>query len=196
MAATPYTIGDLAFNGLRVKSVTGTENFQMKVWGGSLRVNITKEKEFKPIFERALTPAKVTVVKKMIEKIKTSSPGTKLPIVFSEWDRVEKKSAIDFVLTFLKDDKNMYHVEMQWKGNKYDCLLKGPFGISYGSDPMSEADKSAIELDTMLDWLNTVMPMQVILSNKKREFDASANGKSYNANNNSKPAADADPFFD
>ena len=197
MAAQQYGLGDLNFNGQKIKTVTGNENFQMKVWGGMVRVNITKEKEFKPVFERSLSPDKLTIVKRQIHQVMKASPGSKFPIVFSTWDREQKKSVIDYVLTFIKDDKNMYHIEMQWKGNKFDCLLKGPFGVSLsGNDGLSDAEKSSIELETMLDWMNTVAPIQCILTNRRREFDQSQNGNTYTANKGaSKESSNPDDEF-
>lgn len=180
--ANEYGLGDIAFRGQTIKTTSGTETFQMKVWGGMLRVNITKNKEYKPIFERPLSAEKTTVIKQVIQKILKASPNTKMPIVFSAYDQDNKKPVIDFVLTFLKDDSNIYHVEMQWKGNKFDCVLKGPYGVAYGSDPMNDAEKSEIELLTMYDWLDRVAPMQCVLTNRKREFDAKANGSSYTSN--------------
>ena len=197
MAAQQYGLGDLNFNGQRIKTVTGNETFQMKVWGGSVRVNITKEKEFKPIFERSLSPDKLTIVKRQIHQVMKASPGSKFPIVFSTWDREQKKSVIDYVLTFIKDDKNMYHIEMQWKGNKFDTLLKGPFGVSLGGpDGISDADKSAIELETLLDWITSVAPIQCILTNRRREFDANQNGNTYTVNKGaSKESSNPDDEF-
>lgn len=197
--ANDYGLGDLSFKGQVIRTVTGTETFQMKVWGGSLRVGIVKEKEFKPMFERALSPDKITIIKHTIQKILKASPNTKMPLVFSSYDREQKKPVIDFVLTFLKDDKNLYHIEMQWKGNKFDCLLKGPFGVAYGSDPMSDVERSTIELETIYDWLTSIAPVQCVLTNRKREFDGSANGSSYTANKGASksapaPAEDDFPF--
>ena len=198
--ANEYGLGDLSFKGQTIRTSTGTENFKMTVWGGSLRVNITKEKEFKPIFERTISPDKITIIKHTIQKIMKASPNTKLPLVFSSFDREQKKPVIDFVLTFLKDDKNLYHIEMQWKGNKFDCLLKGPFGVAYGSDPMTDVERSAIELETLYDWISYIVPIQSILTNRKREFDGSTNGSSYTANKGASkggapaPAEDDFPF--
>ena len=194
--ANEYGLGDLTFKGQTIKTSTGTETFQMKVWGGSLRVGIVKEKEFKPIFERALSADKITVVKHTIQKIMKASPNTKMPLVFSSYDREQKKPVIDFVLTFLKDDKNLYHIEMQWKGNKFDCLLKGPYGVSCGSDPMSDVERSAVELETLYDWICAIVPVQCILTNRKREFDANTNGATYNVNRGpSKSVAPAEEDF-
>ncbi len=197
--ANEYGLGDLSFKGQTIRTSTGTETFQMKVWGGSLRVGIVKEKEFKPMFERSLAPDKITIIKHTIQKIMKASPNTKMPLVFSSYDREQKKPVIDFVLTFLKDDKNLYHIEMQWKGNKFDCLLKGPFGVACGSDPMSDVERSSIELETLYDWINSVVPIQCILTNRKREFDGSANGSTYTANKGTSksapaPAEDDFPF--
>ena len=194
--ANEYGLGDLSFKGQTIRTSTGTENFKMTVWGGNLRVNITKEKEFKPIFERTISPDKITIIKHTIQKIMKASPNTKLPLVFSQYDREQKKPVIDFVLTFLKDDKNLYHIEMQWKGTKFDCLLKGPFGVACGSDPMTDVERSAIELETLYDWISYIVPVQCILTNRKREFDGSANGSSYTANKGATKGAPAAPAED
>lgn len=200
MSTQAYGLGDLMYNGQKVRTTTGNESLNFKVWGGSLRVNITKEKEFKPLFERPLPANKITIIKHLIEKVKKASPGAKFPMVCSMYNRETKQWATDYVLTFLKDDKNVYHIEIQWKGNKFDCVLKGPGGVSFGSDPMSDADKSAIELETLLDWITYIAPVQCMLTNKKREFDGSVNGANYTANSgaskggSSAPAND-DDFF-
>lgn len=196
MAGQSYGLGDLTFNGQRVRSTTGNESLNFKVWGGSLRVNVTKEKEFKPMFEKALAPNKVVVIKHLIDKVKKASPGSKFPMVCSEYKKDTKQWAVDYVLTFIKDEKNIYHIEIQWKGNKFDCVLKGPSGIAFGSDPMSDADKSNIELETLSNWLTYIAPVQCLLTNKKRDFDPSVNGSSYTANSGaSKGAPSDDDFF-
>lgn len=200
MAANPaYGLGDLMYTGQKIRTTTGNESLNFKVWGGFLRVNITKEKEFKPLFERPLAANKVVILKHLIEKVKKASPGSKFPMVCSQYIRETKQWATEYVLTFLKDDKNIYHIEIQWKGNKFDCVLKGPSGIAFGSDPMTDAEKSAIELETLLDWLTYIMPIQCLMTNRKREFDPSTNGATYTPNkgasrDNSAPAND-DDFF-
>ena len=182
MASNGYCLGDLSFTSQRIRSTAGSESLVFRVWGGSLRIGVVKEKEFKPIFEKSLAPNKVTMLKSIITKIKHASPGAKFPLVCSTYAKETKSWSIEYVITFLKDDKNVYHIEIQWKGAKYDCVLKGPGGVAYGSDPLSDADKSAIELETLYDWLTTIAPIQCVLSNKKREFDPSVNGASYVAN--------------
>jgi hypothetical protein len=199
MASQAYGLADLTYTGQKIRSTTGNENLNFRVWGGALRVGIVKDKEFKATFERSLAASKVTIIKHLIDKVKKASPGSKFPMVCSVYNRDTKQWATDYVLTFLKDDKNVYHIEIQWKGNKFDCVLKGPGGIAFGSDPMSDAEKSAIELETFLDWLNYVAPVQCILTNKKREFDGSVNGASYTpnggANKGGSAPANDDDFF-
>ena len=182
MANNDYGLGDLMFQGQKVRTTTGNENLNFRVWGGSLRVSIVKDKEFKAAFERPIPATKVTIIKHLIDKVKKASPGAKYPMVCSAYNRETKQWATDYVLTFLKDDKNIYHIEIQWKGNKFDCVLKGPGGIAFGSDPMTDAEKSAIELETLLDWLTYIAPIQCLLTNKKRDFDSSVNGASYTTN--------------
>lgn len=164
-----FDLGDLTFKVHQYKSATGTEQLKFRVWGGEVRLGVYKDGEFKPIFERPLNDEKLFILVSRIEELIKASPDFKDPIVFSSMDRETKKIAPEWVLVLVKDAKMVYHIEVQIKGGKYDFPLKGPFGISYGSNPLQEAEKSAISLKALVNWFKTRAPLECVVSNKKKD---------------------------
>lgn len=183
-SAYDYGLNDLQMQNFTVRSTTGTDRLQFRVWGGSLRVSVIKEKDFKAIYELTIGMSKIPIIRKLIAQVAKSSPDSKYPAVFSTYDRDTKKWNTECVLSFIKDDKNMYRIEIQWKGNKYEFILRGPSGISYGSDPMGEAERSAIELETLDMYIKDYVPAQTILTNKRRNIGGASNKSGDTAKSN------------
>ena len=171
-----YGLGKLSFTQIKFETSTKTEEIRFSCWGGRFRIGVVKKGEFRPIYEFIASGDKGLVVRRMLEKIAKSSPGTRLPIVFSAWNKDERAWKPAHVLTFGKNDKNVYYVELQWKGSKYEATIKGPAGIALGSDSMSEAERSAYGLDYLIDYVTNTVRLQEILSNKKMEMAPGARG--------------------
>lgn len=189
-----YGLGDLQQHRVSIKSASGTDRLEIKVWGGTLRFGVYHDKEYRPYFERPITLPRIPLVMDALDKLPKLSPGVKYPLVLSVWDNVEKKFAMDWVLTFLKDTSNIYHIEVQWKGNKCDFALKGPFGVSYGSDPMKDDEKSAVGLEELVYYLKYIAPVQMTTTNKRRVPDGAGGGKSGGGKNDTTDDVGDFPF--
>lgn len=192
MPTTDYGLGQLSMSSVRFPTTTKNEEIRFVVWGGRFRINVTKNGEMRPIFEFICTGEKGTVIRKIVERVIKASPGTRYPIIFSTWDNNERKFKPSHALTFLKDDKNVYRVELKYKGVTYESIIRGPSGISFGSEVMSEAEKSSFGIENLLDYITNVVRIQEILTNKKMERTNGAAQTQHQAS--SMPGDDADLF--
>lgn len=164
-----FDLGDLTLPKFTVRSADGTKDrLEFKVWGGRIRVGIVKDGDYKSFFERPLDQKKLVLVKQELTKLMKAGPDSKYPLVFSSWDPEAKKASTDWVLVGLKDNKLVYGIEIHAGGNIYKFTMKGPFGVSRGSEPMSEADKSEVDLHALLEFLSLDAVVASMLSNKKR----------------------------
>jgi len=198
----PMTLSDISWPMLTFKSADGTKGkLVFKVWGGMVRIGIVNEGEMKTFFERPLNLQKLALIKLELKKLIKAGPETKCPLVFSTWDPVEKKAKTDWVLAFIKDSKLVYHIEIHCAGNIYKFTLKGPFGIARGSDPMTDADKSEIEMQGLQDFLEMQAPIAAIFSNRRRAPGSWQNNNSGNttakpqANSSNDAMDDTDSYF-
>ncbi len=187
MPATDYGLGQLSMSSVRLPTSTKNEEIRFVCWGGRFRINVTKNNEMRPIFEFICTGVKSIIIRRTIERIIKSSPGTRYPIIFSAWDGNERKYKPSHALTFIKDDKNIYHVELKYKGITYESTVKGPNDIAFGSEAMSEAEKSSFGMEYLLDYVANTARIQEILTNKKMERPAGGGTQT-----NSAPAQSGD----
>ena len=169
MPGQDYNLGQLSWSSIRLPTTTKNEEIRFVVWGGRFRINVTKNGELRPIFEFICTGDKNIVIRKTIERVLKSSPGTRYPIIFSVWDQNERKFKPSHALTFIKDDKNVYHIELKYKGVTYESVVRGPNGISFGSEAMSDAERSNYGMEYLLDYVANTVRAQEILTNKKIE---------------------------
>lgn len=204
MAEQKFDLGDINWPKFSIRSADGTKDrLEFKVWGGRLRVGIVKDGDFKSFFERPLDSKKLALVKMELSKLFKAGPDSKFPLVFSSWDPEAKKASTDWVLVGLKDSKMVYGIEIHTGGNIHKFAMKGPFGVSRGSDIMNDGDKSEIDLQALLDFLSMEGPIAAMFSNKKRDPSSFKQGgnRSYGGGGNSgggasnAMATDSDDYF-
>lgn len=193
MPATDYGLGQLSMTSVRLPTNTKNEEIRFVCWGGRFRINVTKNNEMRPIFEFICNGEKGLAIRRVMERTIKASPGTRYPIIFSTWDNNERKYKPSHALTFVKDDKNIYHVELKYKGITYDSIVKGPSGIAFGSEAMSDAEKSSFGMEYLLDYVANTVRIQEILTNKKMERPAGSPPPS-SGSAGSTPADDTDFF--
>lgn len=158
---------ELTFKPYKARSVVGNSTLSFRVFQGTIRLSINDEAN-KLLLDKPLAPNKITAIRRILHKALTISPGQKLPIIFSAYNTEVKKMEVEWVLTILKDDKQVYHICVEWAaGGKHDFMLKGPYGISFGSDPMADGEKSTLELETLIDFFTTTAPLYQVNSNYK-----------------------------
>lgn len=187
-----YGLADLSFTPFKMKCANGVDEMSFRVWGGMLRVEVrnTKSQDFKPVFSKSINMQLLTMLCAQMNRIKSASPETNLPMVLQRYNPEQKHWDTDWVISFQKDNKMVYHIIIQTKGNKYDAVLKGPGGVAYGSEPISDGDKSQIALATLENYFKRDVPIQVAMTSKKREFNSNNGGGNGGApaNNNPPPA--------
>lgn len=192
MPTTDFGLGQLSMSSVRLPTTTKNEEIRFVCWGGRFRINVTKNGEMRPIFEFICNGEKGIIIRRVIERVIKASPGSRYPIIFSTWDNNERKFKPSHALTFVKDDKNCYRVELKYKGVTYESLVRGPSGIAFGSEAMSDAEKSSFGMDYLLDYVANTVRVQEILTNKKMERP----GGSAPANSSTPaPANDDADFF-
>lgn len=196
MANVPYGLGDLRFADRKFKCATGTEEISFSVFGGSLRIGVNKTGEWKAFWSQTLNPIRQRILWDHINSLISKSPGTKDPIIFSRWDNEQKKQVPEWGIELQKDEKLVYHIVVNWKGNRYDAPIRGAYGVSFGSDNISEADASFYGIDDLRNWLNTTVPLQMVLTNKRREQNGGgSNGGARNNGGSNGGAAASDDYF-
>lgn len=147
--------------GIRVKDWTQKDRQTNKVlafslWNGNISVQVYDAQNMKnKSFRKNLTDENVVVIEKLFNKVVAASPETKSSIQFTKYDPQSKQFKIDAVFTFEKDSKQCYRITVTDANTQSSnsFVLRASATMTMGSDPLSDANLSAIKLDTLKDWI-------------------------------------------
>jgi len=160
------------------------ESLNLSVFKGTISFAVFTKGGGKPPIKINVTPYLYEVLKSAFNKIRKAAPETKIPVKKEKFNPETKQWALEWVLTFSKDAEMLYHVTLTncLDGNRtFDFVFRGTGGISIGSDPMSNADKSAFAFETMIEWFERTM-LAVIWTDEK--YDPNRHGGNGGGNYN------------
>jgi len=198
-----YCLGDLTFAPFHLSGAGTNDRCQIKVWSGTLCINITRDKENKNAFYKTLNSSLRQILLDSVETILKASPETSRPVVISSYNRETRQWVTDWIMELYKDSKMVYHLKISNKDFKYDFLFKGPSGVSIGNDPLSDAQKSEISMKDFRNFLVHHVPVQLAMSNKKKDptqfqnrgASRSMNGTQGGSMNSDSPVEITDNYF-
>jgi len=176
MADINFGLGDLAYKGVSYKTKPGTETMGFRVFGGSVYFSINNQKDFHPIFNRSLNSACQTVIVGFLKEILGASPKSRRSYSLTTYDKQQNKQVFDYAFAIEKDDQNLVSIKVKWANNEYEAVIKGPFGMSFGANELTPAERSAIGVKSLISWFEHDVPIQSAISNRKRDFTNGSGG--------------------
>jgi hypothetical protein len=149
------------------------EQLAMSVFNGRVRFSVFPPKGSNArglIFNQALQPSGLILLKEMLAGYDTMTPDSRKNIMFMDWDQDAKQAKPKASLIFGQDEKQNFYFELQFKHNDNNKVIR--FGIMAGviAQPSSEfsfADKSKLQVRTMIDWIETIVPVAICLTGSK-----------------------------
>lgn len=158
---------ELAFASYRVRSTTGDESLSLRMFQGTPRFSIN-DKSNKLLFDKPLTGDRWTILLRTLDKAKDiTTPNTELSLVFSRYNMDLKKVEHDWNFNITRNDKLVYEITISWENSRLTFPLRGLMNITIGSEPMNDADRSAMALGTLLHHAHKLIPVQMVMSNSK-----------------------------
>ena len=193
---------ELTFSPYKVKASSGDIALSIRVFQGTPRFSIHDNTTNKLVFDRPLTGDKWTIVTRTISKATNLTPGTKTDLIFSTYNPTTKKVEHDWNFSLMKDERQGYAIAIAWAGSRHVFPLRGINNVSVGSDPMTEADRSALALETLINFVRSTVPFQMVMSNGKeywqnmRKSGAMSNNGGGNRGGNSYQKPPTPPMTD
>jgi len=168
---------ELTFAPYRVKASSGDVALSIRVFQGTPRFSVIDNATNKLVFDRPLTGDKWTIVVRTISKAVNLTPGTKTDLIFSTYNMTTKKVEHDWNFSLMKDERQGYAIAIAWAGSRHVFPLRGINNVSVGSDPMTDADRSALALETLINFVKSIMPFQMVMSNNKEYWQNMRNNR-------------------
>lgn len=161
----------------RKMGIAGSKmQFRMSVYGGNLRFGIVNEGDYKATVEFPVSLEKLDVLISELRRLEKAGPGTKHPVIFSKFDETTKGMKTEWGIVFVKDDKLTYSMDVHMGGAVHKVPIRGVYGVTTGSDQMQEAERSAYGQKFLVKFWESILPMAIVFSAKKREPGSFGNG--------------------
>lgn len=164
MATRAYNLSDLRMIAPRYRSAAGTELLSIRVWNGGCLLGINLDKTPKPIFNKHWRINEVFLFAKYMSDFIKAEPNTDKTLVVNAYNRIEKKNAMDYVVIFRKDERKVFHIIIKSNGQTYDFPIRGINSISFGTGDIGEEERSTNEWMYLINFLKTMVPLQMQLS--------------------------------
>lgn len=118
----------------------------------------------------------ISMFKHKLEGVMKAAPGTKVNCVFSKYDNDTKKSSGIGNMIIGKDDKSIMYLGIQAPNHpNMKFLMKTPLSFDL-SDPMSDADRSLVAAQTIVDQLTIDIPNAISATSFKRDAGGFSSG--------------------
>lgn len=169
---------DLGFNLNNVYSLRaadGDESISIGAFRGKASLVVFRKGDRRPAVNIPLDRNSCYMLLMTLDQIKKAEPGTRLSFESSAFNRDTKKYEPNATIVIFKDDRRMYGMELSGVGvtPPIKCLFKSPMSLSMGSDPMTDADRSAIGIGVFRTFLERELPLVALFSrfnNPKQNF--------------------------
>lgn len=189
-----FDIADIVLNGVQTK-----DKLKFSIWQGNISINIVPDGEFRSKLKKNISRELLFAITTEMQKLRGMGPESMIPITVSKWNNEARKFETDYVLKLSKDDKLIYTLEIISTDASAKFIFRGGAGITIGSEPMSEPAKSALQFQSVYEFLTK--EALLLSSISRRKWDPNTSGGNNNnrpaANNSSKPADNDAPseFF-
>lgn len=188
---------ELYYRPFNVANKAEGSSIVFQVFRGNIGIAVFGKGGGKPVFNLSLNPFKYIMFKTLLKKIKEASPETKIPLKNEIFDTATKQYKLQSVLTLQKDAKQCYHILITncITNVSFDFVLRGTSGVSIGADPMSEAARSAVHLEVLVDWLDNAH-RNAFFSDEKFVPNGGGHGGNYQGGGNSNGGASSGGYGD
>jgi hypothetical protein len=164
------------------------ERLSLQVFNGRLGITLwppEKSNQKGPVFRQNFTPAGGVMFKKMMREASTMAPNTRKTILFSEWDPDTKKSSVKGALVLGRNEKMEFYFEAQFSfnGNNKSVTfnIMASNSISDSATEFGFPQRSAAQVDAINDWIDTIVPLAIVITSRKQSFDKGGGGVSDSA---------------
>lgn len=126
------------------------------IWNSKVSIQAYESGNFRnKKFSRNLNDCELKLVEKVIAKVMTGSPETKCSCQFQKYDRDSKQYRTEAVISLEKDSKQVYKISLTdvTKQSTVTFVVKAPATMTMGTDNLSDANLSALKMETLKDWI-------------------------------------------
>lgn len=178
-------MSDLQFNSnnlYRLRSESGQTTANISVFNGKCEIAIFKGKPGQGGGGRPdKIPLDATTRKFLMESITEcikAAPGAKFPIILKTWNNETRTREISHIITVGKDDLSVFYIDLKIGNSASEkYTLRGNRNVEKSGEVDSDGSRSKHEVECLLFFLRTELPMASMVSRLTPKMDYKNGGQ-------------------
>lgn len=168
-------------------------SLRISIWGARMGFTVYgKQASGGNLFRQSIDANQLIVVDSALDNLVTMPPESHQAMTFSHYDRQERKQVIDFQMNLIKDERQVYLIELKGAGNnggefsdRFSLFI--PQGVTLNTEPFKPAESSSFMVKRLRQYFKMVAPTEMSLTGRKMagNFNTSKPGtnNTYNRGN-------------
>lgn len=148
-------------------------SLRISIWGARMGFTVYgKQASGGNLFRQSIDANQLIVVDSALDNLVNMPPESHQAMTFSHYDRQERKQIIDFQMNLIKDERQVYIIELKGAGNnggefsdRFSLYL--PQGITLNTEPFKPAESSSYMVKRLRQYFKMVAPTEMALTGRK-----------------------------
>lgn len=145
---------------------------QMSVWGGRLGFTVYPKQGQGNLFKKSITRAQLLVLDSALDNLISMPPESHQNLTLLVWNNEQRKMVPDFQLNFIKDDRQVYMIELKGRGNngdtfddKFSFLMRQD--IILNAEPFKPAESSSYAVKDLRQYFKFVATSEMSITGRR-----------------------------
>jgi hypothetical protein len=171
------------------RSEKSGNTLRISIWGSRMGFTVYgKQASGGNLFRQSIDANQLIVVDSALDNLVSMPPESHQAMTFSHYDRQERKQIIDFQMNLIKDERQVYLIELKGPANnggefsdRFSLFL--PQGVTLNTEPFKPAESSSYMVKRLRQYFKMVAPTEMALTGRKATGNFGSSAKSGGSNN-------------
>ena len=165
-------------------------SLRISIWGGRMGFTVYGKQGAGNLFRQSIDANQLVVVDSALDNLVTMPPESHQAMTFGHYDRQERKQVVDFQMNLIKDERQVYIIELKGAGNnggefadRFSLYL--PQGVTLNTEPFKPSESSSYMVKRLRQYFKMIAPNEMSLTGRRMSgnFGKGNNGGQNNAYN-------------
>lgn len=188
-AQTQQNLGDMfKTTEITCRSEKTGNSLRISIWGARMGFTVYgKQASGGNLFRQTIDANQLVVVDSALDNLVSMPPESHQAMTFSHYDRQERKQVVDFQMNLIKDERQVYIIELKGAGNnggefadRFSLYL--PQGVTLNTEPFKPSESSSYMVKRLRQYFKMVAPTEMALTGRKMTGNFGGNSKPGNNN--------------
>lgn len=174
---------------LTCRSEKTGNSLRISIWNSRMGFTVYgKQSGGGNLFRQSIDANQLIVVDSALDNLVTMPPESHQAMTFGHYDRQERKQVVDFQMNLIKDERQVYIIELKGAGNnggefsdRFSLFL--PQGITLNAEPFKPAESSSYMVKRLRQYFKMVAPTEMSLTGRRMTGNFGKDANAYNRGN-------------